>query len=109
MVLITNATMFHRPKVREALAVLDANNGEIWAKLEAGTENYYQLVDRTTIPFQRILDNITAEARRAPLVIQAMFMRLHDQPPPQPEVEAFCERLNEIIQAGGQIQLVQVY
>src|SRR2546421_3678324 len=43
MVLITNATMFHRPKVREALAVLDANNGEIWAKLEAGTEAYYQL------------------------------------------------------------------
>src|SRR5437879_1637370 len=44
MVLITNATMFHRFKVREALAVLDANNGEIWAKLEAGTEAYYQLV-----------------------------------------------------------------
>jgi hypothetical protein len=55
------------------------------------------------------LDNITCEARRAPLVIQAMFMRIHDQPPPAAEVEAFCDRLNEIIQAGGQIKLVQVY
>src|SRR5206468_11140029 len=63
MVLITNATMFHRPSVREALAVLDTNNGEIWAKLEAGTESYYQLVDRTTISFQRVLDNITTAAK----------------------------------------------
>ena len=97
------------PQVQSGLALLRSHNGEIWAKLEAGTEGYYQLVDRTAIPFQRILDNIMAEARRAPLVIQAMFMRIHDQPPPQPEMEAFCDRLNEIIQAGGQIQLVQVY
>src|SRR5262245_38202377 len=38
LVLITNATRFHVPRVRQALEVLDANNGEIWAKLEAGTE-----------------------------------------------------------------------
>ena len=71
MVLITNASMFHRPVVERGLAILDANQGEIWAKLEAGTEAYYKLVERTTIPFQRILDNITAAARVRPLVIQA--------------------------------------
>src|SRR5437763_6556886 len=41
LVLITNATMLHRPRLCEALGILDANNGEIWAKLEAGTEAYY--------------------------------------------------------------------
>jgi wyosine [tRNA(Phe)-imidazoG37] synthetase (radical SAM superfamily) len=109
LVLITNATMFHKPSVHEALAMLRANNGEIWAKLEAGTEAYYRQIDRTTIPFQRILDNITAEARRAPLVIQAMFLRMHDQPPSEEELAAFCDRLNEITRAGGKIELVQVY
>jgi wyosine [tRNA(Phe)-imidazoG37] synthetase (radical SAM superfamily) len=109
LVLITNATMFHRHLVQEALALLDCNEGEVWAKLEAGTESYYQQIDRTTIPFQRVLDNITAEARRAPLVIQAMFLRMHDQPPSKTELAAFCGRLNDIIQAGGQIKLVQVY
>src|SRR5262249_46096774 len=58
LLLITNASQFHRARVKEALAVLDCNNGEIWAKLEAGTEEYYRRVDRTTIPFQRILNNI---------------------------------------------------
>jgi wyosine [tRNA(Phe)-imidazoG37] synthetase (radical SAM superfamily) len=109
LVLITNATMFHRPRVKEALQLLDANNGEIWAKLEAGTEAYYQQVDRTTIPFQRVLDNIADAAKIRPLVIQAMFLRMHDQPPPAQELEAFCQRLNEIIEAGGRITLVQVY
>jgi wyosine [tRNA(Phe)-imidazoG37] synthetase (radical SAM superfamily) len=109
MVLITNATELHRPQVREALAVFDANNGEVWAKLEAGTEAYYKQIDRTTIPFRRILDNITATAKVRPVVIQALFLRLHGEPPPPAGLEAFCDRLNEITQAGGQIKLVQVY
>ncbi len=76
MVLITNASMFHRPHVQRGLAILDANNGEIWAKLEAGTDEYYHLIDRTPIPFRQILDNITAAARVRPLVIQSLFMRV---------------------------------
>ena len=32
----------HEPRSSGRLAVLDANNGEIWAKLDAGTEDYYR-------------------------------------------------------------------
>ena len=109
MILITNASMFHRPHVQRGLEILDKNNGEIWAKLEAGTEEYFQLVDRTTIPFQQILDNITAAAKVRPIVIQALFMRVHGQPPSPAELEAFCDRLNEITAAGGKLKLIQVY
>lgn len=109
MVLITNASMFHRPHVERGLAILDAHQGEIWAKLEAGTEEYYQLIDRTPIPFRQILDNITAAARVRPLVIQALFMQVNGQPPSEVEQEAFCDRLSEIIAAGGQLKLVQIY
>lgn len=109
MVLITNASMFHRPHVRRGLDILDANQGEIWAKLEAGTEEYYKLVERTSIPFQRILDNIADAARVRPLVIQALFMRINDQPPSRHELEEFCRRLNEIINQGGRLKLVQIY
>lgn len=109
MVLITNASMFHRPHVQRGLEILDQNHGEIWAKLEAGTAEYFQLVDRTPIPFQQILDNIGAAARVRPLVIQALFMRVHDQPPSAAELAAFCDRLNEIKSAGGRLKLIQVY
>jgi wyosine [tRNA(Phe)-imidazoG37] synthetase (radical SAM superfamily) len=109
MVLITNASMFHRPSIQRGLAILDANQGEIWAKLDAGTADYYQLIDRTKIPFQRVLDNITAAARVRPLVIQSLFMRVRDQPPTPAELEAFCDRLNEITAASGRLKLVQIY
>lgn len=109
LVLITNASMFHRPAVERGLAILDANNGEVWAKLEAGTESYYKLVERTAIPFRQVLDNITAAARVRPLVIQALFMRIAGEAPSPAELEAFCDRLSEIEAAGGKLKLVQVY
>jgi len=109
MVLITNASMLHRPTVERGLALLDANNGEIWAKLEAGTEEYYKLVERTVIPFRQVLDNIMAAAHVRPLVIQSLFMRIAGEAPSPAELEAFCDRLNEITAAGGKLKLVQIY
>jgi wyosine [tRNA(Phe)-imidazoG37] synthetase (radical SAM superfamily) len=109
LVLITNASMFHREHVQRGLATLDANQGEIWAKLETGTDEYYQLIERTSIPFRQILDNITAAARIRPLVIQSLFMKVEGQAPPEGELLAFCDRLNEIVAAGGQIGMVQIY
>lgn len=109
MVLITNASMLHRPAVKRGLEILDANQGEIWAKLDAGTADYYRLVERTAIPFQQILDNIAAAAQRRPIVIQSLFMRIDGIGPTMAEQQAFCDRLREITSAGGRIELVQVY
>ncbi len=109
LVLITNASMFHRGYCRKALRILDENNGEIWAKLDAGTDEYYQLVERTKIPFQQILDNITAAAQLRPLVLQSLFMRINGDPPPPSEINAYCDRINEILAAGGQLKLAQIY
>jgi len=109
MVLITNASMFHRPHVARGLEILDANQGEIWAKLDAGTAEYYSQIERTPIPFQQILDNITSAAQKRPLVIQSLWMRVADAPPTQTELLAYCHRLCEIIAAGGQLSLVQIY
>src|SRR5438874_2280297 len=46
----------------------------------------------------------------------AALRRLNDiafsgggEPPPRAELEAFCDRLDEIVRAGGAIKLVQVY
>ena len=80
LVLITNATMFHRPEVRQALAILDENQGEIWAKLDAGTAAYFHRVDRTRIPFERILANLADAARVRPIVIQSLFMTSRRSP-----------------------------
>jgi wyosine [tRNA(Phe)-imidazoG37] synthetase (radical SAM superfamily) len=105
LVLLTNASTFHHDRVQRELEKLDAHRGEIWAKLDAGTEPYYRQVARSAVPFQRILD----AALVRPIVIQSLFVRIHGQPPPLDEQRAYCQRLSEILAAGGRIRLVQLY
>ena len=107
--LITNATLLQRERVCKALEVLDANNGEIWGKLDAGTEEYYQAIDRSKVKLAEVLENLVVTARKRPIVIQSLFMRLSDEPPPLAEQEAYCDRLCEIVAGGGQIKLVQIH
>jgi wyosine [tRNA(Phe)-imidazoG37] synthetase (radical SAM superfamily) len=109
LVLITNATLLQRQRVCKSLEVLDANNGEIWGKLDAGTEAYYQTIDRSKIKLAEVLENLVVAARKRPIVIQSLFMRLNDEPPPRAEQEAYCDRLGEIAAGGGQIKLVQIH
>ena len=101
--------MLHRPHVKRGLAILDQNQGEIWAKLDAGTPTYYELIERTKIPFQQILDNILMAAQSRPIVIQSLFMTVQGQPPSNDEINAFAQRLRGIITKGGQLKLVQIY
>lgn len=109
IVLITDACYLTRPTVERGLAIMDHHNGEIWAKLDAGTEAYYQEINRPNYPLQHVLDNILAAARLRPVVIQSLWMRVHGQPPPNEEVMAFCQQLSDIINQDGQIKLVQLY
>ncbi len=109
MVLISNASMFHRAPVQRGLRLLDQNQGEIWAKLDAGTPEYFARVDRTKISFQQVLDNITAAAKQRPLVIQSLFMQIENVSPSADELQAYCGRLLDVLEAGGRIKLVQIY
>ena len=89
--------------------VLDENQGEIWAKLDAGTEEYFQQIDRAPFRFESILNNITQAARVRPLVIQSLFMRIDGKAPPRSEWRAYCNRLRQIVAVGGALKLIQIY
>jgi len=109
LVLITNGSMFHRAEVRRGLETLDAANGEIWAKLDAGTEAYYRQIARSNVPFRQILDNLAGAAAARPIVIQSLFVRMHGQPVAPAELDAYCRQLDQIVSAGGRIKLVQIH
>ena len=105
IVLITDAGGLNRADVRRGLEIMDANNGEVWAKLDAGTEDYFKFINRTKIPFARILKNISAAAKARPIVIQSLFLKIRGVGPSGDEITAYCQRLRET----GNIKLVQVY
>ena len=103
--LLTNATLFHKPRVKAGLAAFD----ELWCKLDAGSESYFQLVDGTRLPLRRILDNLRLVALERPIVIQAMLLTVDGRGPDDAEIAAWVERMCEIAAEGGRIEHVQVY
>lgn len=109
LVLITNATLLHKPRVAETLKVFDAANGELWLKLDAGTESYYHLIERTRVPFKRVLSNIAEAGRTRDVVIQSMFLRYQGSAPSAEEIDAYAKRLRELIVRGCRIKSVHLY
>ncbi len=109
LVVITNGYGLTRPAVAAALALLDQHNGQIWAKLDAGTEEYFKLVSRTRVALAQVLDNLLAAARLRPVVLQSLFMRLHDESPPAAEITAYVERVRWLLSQGAQVSLIQIY
>ena len=109
IVLVTDTAGLDKKDVKHGLEIMDANNGEVWGKLDAGTETYFKLINRTSIRFERILKNLLETAKARPIIIQSLFLRVYDQPIPTAELEAYCDRLNELVRAGGQIKEVHAY
>jgi wyosine [tRNA(Phe)-imidazoG37] synthetase (radical SAM superfamily) len=88
---------------------MDAHQGEIWAKLDAGTPEYYATVNRSHIRFERILSNLELTARTRPIIIQSLFLRIHGEPMPPSELQAYCQRIQALLAAGAKIQEIHLY
>lgn len=107
--LFTNATLFHKPSVKSALDALWLSGGRVWAKLDAGTQSWFERVDGTKLSLDKVTQNITWAAQQHPIVLQCMFHRFGDESPSDTEIEAWVARVKGIIDAGGQVDWVQIY
>jgi len=111
LVVITNAAHLMQGPFQRALPILMASNGEVWAKLDAGTEGMFQRINRprSRVTLDDICNNIAAVARQMPIVIQSLFARFNGQPPSKAELTAYCNRVKSILDAGGSIKQLQVH
>jgi wyosine [tRNA(Phe)-imidazoG37] synthetase (radical SAM superfamily) len=109
IVLVTDAAGLDKADVKRGLEIMDANQGEIWGKLDAGTEAYYKQVNRSTVRFDRILKNLLSTALLRPIIIQTLFLKTHGALMPAGELAAYCGRLNEMTSAGAKIKEVHAY
>jgi len=108
MVLITNASGLDQPDVQTGLTMLTSRD-EIWAKLDAGSQHFMDLIDRTSVPLEKILNNILLTARKRPVIIQSLFCQVGVVVPSIGEIEEFAAQVRDLKQRGAQIPLVQIY
>ena len=108
IVLITNSSGLDLPEVQNGLKLF-TDSDEIWAKLDAGTQDFMEKVNRTECPLEKILANILSVAQKRPVIIQSLFSRWNGDEPPGWEIEQYAQRLRELKESGAQIPLVQIY
>ncbi len=113
LTLITNATHLCAPNVWKGLETLTSLNGEIWGKLDAGTENFYKQINDSAVSLETIQSNLESVAQKFPLRIQTMVCKVGTFYLDEVEQKAYMERLRKIQNAaqkvGRQILGIQLY
>lgn len=108
LVLITNATGLHLPEVQRGLKWFTGKD-EIWAKLDAGSQEYMRTVNRTDFPLEKVMANLLHLGQQRPIIIQSLFSQLQGKEPSIEEIDQYVQRLKELKERGAAISLVQIY
>src|SRR5690606_13713988 len=108
-IVLTNALLLHKPEVLTALRELKAGPYEVWAKLDAGSQAYFEYISGRHVNLRRIVENITVAARELEVTIQTMIPTVDGKDCGDAEAAAIGEKVQEIKAAGGKLRLVQVY
>jgi wyosine [tRNA(Phe)-imidazoG37] synthetase (radical SAM superfamily) len=108
IVLITNASWLDRSQVVYGISLLTRHD-EIWAKLDGGTQAYFDYINRAEFPLAKVLENIRDLGRLRPVIIQTMVPAINGENPFPSQITEYTARLCELKEAGAQISLVQIY
>lgn len=107
---VTNGSRIYAPEIRPSLKLLTPQD-EIWAKLDAGTEEWFRLVNDGDLTLDEVMAQLKACGKDHSLTIQSLFPTLPRFPggPPLQEIQAYVGRLIELTDAGVDIPAVQIY
>jgi len=114
LVLITNGAGLPDQKIFSLLVEASANPAlDIWLKLDAGTSQWYQLINRSEIPHDKLIAKMKEFAALAPFTVQTMLCSVDGKAPPPDEAQAWetlMVKLAAIAANGaGKIRAVQIY
>ncbi|MDB5104538.1 MAG: Radical domain protein [Fibrobacteres bacterium] len=109
LVLITNSTLLDRKIVLEGIGHLLSRKGEVWAKLDAGTEEWYQKINVSRVSLDKVEANLIRLGESHPFKIQSLFCGLDGVDPSRAELDAYLERLRRVKASGASILEVQLH
>jgi wyosine [tRNA(Phe)-imidazoG37] synthetase (radical SAM superfamily) len=109
VVLITNGSLMHRQHVQLGIEAMAELNGEVWFKIDRGTEAERQWVNDTTLSQQRLLSNLRLCAERCRTRIQTCWFAVDGNAPTKNEEDAYIDLLHQVHREGTPIQDVLLY
>jgi len=114
LVLITNGMGLLERRLFSLLRDAAANppSLDIWLKLDAGTSDWYKLINVAETPHEKLTTKIREFAACAPVTIQTMLCTVDGVEPPKEEAQAWERLVVELATANGtvgNIRRVQIY
>lgn len=109
VVLITNGTLTHRPRVQEGLQALAAMRGRVWFKLDGGRDADLRHANDSEVGLQRLRANLRATAAIAETWVQTCAFAWDGEPPTPAWQDAYLHVLAEERAAGTPLRGVLLY
>lgn len=110
LVLITNSTGFLDPGASSILErAVDGAGLEIWAKLDAGSEELFRLMSGSAFSLERVAEGILSFARRRPIAVQSMLCEVRGRVPSIRDARELGALLASLAARGARFVEVQAY
>jgi len=122
LVVITNGAGLLQPQIFSLLKeYASLPTTDIWLKVDAGTQDWYNKITRSSVPFEKIIAVIKEFVLCSSVTIQTMLCTINGEQPPQAEKQAWedfiCElaknTVKEADSAGGKmhggVRKIQLY
>jgi wyosine [tRNA(Phe)-imidazoG37] synthetase (radical SAM superfamily) len=109
LVLITNGSLIGKPEVQEGLRLLASHGGEVWFKLDRGTDAALRATNGTATTVAHQVQRLGIAARLCRTYVQSCWYTLAGDEPTPAEVEAYVGCLEQARTSGIPIAGVQLY
>ena len=109
IVLITNGSYVHRPEVVRGLELMAAHRGQVWFKLDAGSDAAIARINGVSLSVGRQLQQLAAAASHCPTWIQTCLFAWDGHAPEEGEMQAYLALLDKAVKRGVRLQGVLLY
>lgn len=104
--LITNGSLIDKPTILESLRILAECNGEVWFKLDAGSQEAISRTNDVTLSPQTHLKRLIKCSEACPTFVQSCFFAMDGIVPSEADIQAYLACLQQV---ATNIQGVHLY
>ena len=109
LILITNGSLTHQPRVQEGLRRMARARGEVWFKLDAATPAGQALTNGNRAGVAKTRRNLALAAAHCPTWLQTIVFAVDGAPPPEEEVRAWLALVGDALSSGVPLRGVHLY
>ncbi len=110
LVLITNSTTLGHPETAGLLGrYADEAGLRIWAKLDAGNEEWYGRMSRSRVPFREVVEGILSFASAHAVIVQTMLCALDGRGPSDADLADYAGMVESLLGRGARFLEIHLY